>query len=85
MAFKKPDRLEVIHNAIVQSERDWGGDERGAVIFGIVCGWPSWLPEVVEKFGWSEEDLNRLTRLRTRFIQLYPIAETENTLIKGKG
>jgi hypothetical protein len=29
----------VIHNAIVQSERDWDEDEQSAVIFAIVCGW----------------------------------------------
>ncbi len=68
------DPLEMIHNAIIQSERDWDEDECSAIIFGIVCGWHGALPEVVEKFGSSEEDLSRLTRLRPRFTQLCSIA-----------
>jgi len=53
MAFKKPPKvLEVIHNEIVQSERDWEEDECSAVIFVIVCGWHDVLP--CREFGWSE-------------------------------
>jgi hypothetical protein len=37
--------LEVIRNAIIQSECDWDFDEFSAVIFDIVCGWHEVLPE----------------------------------------
>ena len=64
--------LEVIHNEIVQSERDWEEDECSAVIFGIVCGWHDVLS--CREFGWSEEDINCLTRLRIRFAQAFGAA-----------
>ena len=70
------DPMEVIHNAIVQSERDWDEDECSAVIFGIVCGWHEVLPEVAEKFAWSEEQIARLARLRARFSQLALVRKT---------
>ena len=63
------DPLEVIRNALIQSERAWDFDELSAVVFGIVCGWP----EVAQKFGWSEEQIDRLARLKARFVQLCPL------------
>jgi hypothetical protein len=67
------DPLEVIRDALIQSERDWDFDESSAVIFAIVCGWHEVLPQVARKFGWSEEQIDRLARLRTRFIALCPL------------
>jgi len=49
-------------------------DELNAAIFGIVCGWHEVLPAVAQKFGWSEEQIDRLTRLRARFVALCPLA-----------
>jgi hypothetical protein len=65
----------VIHNAIVQSERDWNEDEQSARHFrnclGVrarngtpVCGWREVLREVADKFAWSEEQIVRLARLK---------------------
>ena len=68
------DPLEVIRNAIIQSEREWDFDELSAAIFGIVCGWHEVLPAVAQKFGWSEEQIDRLTRLRARCVALCPLA-----------
>ena len=68
------DPLEVILNALIQSERDWDFDESSAVVFGIVCGWHEVLPDVARKSGWSEEQIDRLTRLRARFVALCPLA-----------
>ena len=49
-------------------------DELNAAIFGIVCGWHEVLPAVAQKFGWSEEQIDRLTRLRARCVALCPLA-----------
>jgi hypothetical protein len=68
------DPWEVIYNAIVQSDRDWSTDEPSAVIFGIVCGWHEVLPEVAEKFDWTEEKTYRLGRLRASFVAQCPAA-----------
>jgi hypothetical protein len=38
-----------------------------------ICGWHEVLPQVARKFGWSEEQIDRLARLRTRFIALCPL------------
>jgi hypothetical protein len=57
-----------------QSDRDWSTDEPSAVIFGIVCGWHEVLPEVAEKFDWTEEKTDRLGRLRARFVAQCPAA-----------
>ena len=68
------DPLQMIHETIVCDERDWAEDERSAVISAIVCGWREMLPQVADRFGWSEEHIARLSRLRAKFIKLCPVA-----------
>ena len=63
------EALKVIRDAIVQSELEWDQEEPSAGVFAIVCGWHEALPEVAEKFGWSEEQISRLSRLRANFVR----------------
>jgi hypothetical protein len=60
--------LEVIYNAIVQSDCDWSSDEPGAVVYAIVCGWHEMMPEIADKFHCSEDQILRLERLRAGFV-----------------
>jgi hypothetical protein len=40
-----------------------------AWIYGIVCGWDDdMLPELADKFGWSDEAVARLKRLRALWV-----------------
>ena len=41
---------------------------------GVCAAGTKWLPEVAEKFGWSEEQNARLSRPRAKFIKLCPAA-----------
>jgi hypothetical protein len=66
--------LNVIRDAIVQSELEWDPEEPSAIVFAIVCGWHEALPEVAEKFGWSEEQISRLSRLQANFVRFCPEA-----------
>jgi hypothetical protein len=59
------EALKVIRDAIVQSELEWDQEEQSAVVLAIVCGWHEALPEVAEKFGWSEDVLDSVS---TQFI-----------------
>jgi hypothetical protein len=43
----------------------------------VICGWHEALPEVTEKFNWSEEQIDRLSRLRSEFIKLCPAARDD--------
>lgn len=72
MSYEDP--VEVIYTAIVQSEREWVQEEPSAVIFAIACGWHEVLPEMAEKFGWSDEKIARLAHLRAQFVNLCPAA-----------
>jgi hypothetical protein len=62
------DPLEVIYNAIVQSDRDWSSDEPSAVVYAIACGWHEMVSEIAGKFHWSEDQILRLERLRAGFV-----------------
>jgi hypothetical protein len=75
MESLEEDPLEMNHNLIVQFERDWTEDGLSAVIFVIVCGWHEVLPEIAEKFAWSEKQLARLTWLGASCVQLWPTAD----------
>lgn len=50
------------------SARDWGGNKEDAWIWGIVVGWdgPS-LNELQFKFGWTDAEIKRLTKLHSEF------------------
>ena len=62
------DPLEVIYNAIVQSDRDWSSNEPSAVVYAIVRGWRETVSEIAEKLNWSEDQILRLERLRAGFV-----------------
>jgi hypothetical protein len=69
------DPLQVLYDAIVDDDgRDWGENEHTAIILAILCGWHEVMPEIAKKFGWSEEQIGRLSFLRARFLKLCPIA-----------
>jgi hypothetical protein len=40
----------------------------------VICGWHEVLPEVAV---WSEEQIDRLSRLRSEFIKLCPAARDD--------
>ena len=62
------DPLEVIYNAIVQSDRDWSSNEPSAVVYANVCGWHETVSEIAEKLNWSEDQILHLERLRAGFV-----------------
>jgi hypothetical protein len=51
-----------------------GADETHAILFGVICGWHEALPEVAEKFGWSEDDIetNPPTLSRRNLLRIKP-------------
>lgn len=66
------DPLQMIQDAVAGGDRDWSQDVRDAVIFAIVCGWHEAMPELSERFGWEDEQIVRLTVLRSKFVELCP-------------
>ena len=75
------DPFEALHSALAFSSRDWGAERDLAWIYGIVAGWDcdedhehDWLcsgdamAELAERFGWSEEQVERLRALHKRFM-----------------
>jgi hypothetical protein len=66
------DPLQMIQDAVAGGDRDWSQDVRDAVIFAIVCGWHAAMPELSERFGWEDEQIMRLTVLRSKFVELCP-------------
>jgi len=66
--------LRALANAIALSSQDWGEAADFAWIYGIVCGWDDEddpasdaYPQLQAEFGWSDEQVARLKRLRQRF------------------
>jgi hypothetical protein len=58
-------------NCMSFHSRDWGQDKRDAWMWGIICGWDERsMQECRSRFGWSDEDVARLRRLRQRFMGL---------------
>jgi hypothetical protein len=49
-----------------------------AILFGVICGWHEALPEIAEKFGWSEDDIENIARLHRRFGKLCPAAARDD-------
>lgn len=59
------DVIESLHRTVVFDSKDYSISKRDAWLYGIVCGWdgPS-MTSLAKKFGWSDEDVERLRSLR---------------------
>lgn len=59
------DALESAHATMVFDSRDWAAKKRDAWLYGLLVGWdgPA-MRELQAKFGWSDDDVRRLRRLR---------------------
>jgi hypothetical protein len=73
--------LDAIANCIAFGSKDWSLDKRDAWIYGIVLGWDNEdkdedesdedaMGELQSKFGWSDEDVERLRRLHVKYNEL---------------
>jgi hypothetical protein len=69
------DPFASIVTSIATHSRDYGNDPTDAWVYGIVCGWDDEpdddsrvMEELAEKHGWTEADVARLRRLRTKYI-----------------
>ena len=61
------DLLAILHGAMVRDlDQPRDADETHAILFGVICGWHEALPEVAEKFGWSEDDIENIARLQVQ-------------------
>lgn len=67
--------LESIEATIAFDVRDWSEDRRSAWIYGIVFGWEEAENELKEKFGWDEDDINRLYKYHTEWKRLKSVTE----------
>ena len=56
------EALFSLRTTMTTDSRDWSLYKRDAWIYGIVVGWGDALPEISKKFGWSDEDINRLKK-----------------------
>lgn len=53
-------------NTMAFSAQDWAQHHRDAWLWGILCGWDRGaLAECIEKFGWTDEAVERLRRYRS--------------------
>ncbi|WP_422759170.1 hypothetical protein [Paenarthrobacter sp. C1] len=69
------DPLGALHSAMVTSSMDWGASKDTAWIYGIAVGWdgPA-MAELAAKFGWSEQRVKKLRKLR-RYFRAAELAE----------
>lgn len=59
---------ESLYDTLVFSSRDWSQDPTDAWLYGIVAGWPAnVLHHLAGRFGWTDEDVARLSRLHKDF------------------
>ena len=66
------DPLGALHSALTLSSMDWSAAADTAWIYGIAVGWDGpGMAELATKFGWSDEKIARLRKLR----QYYRAAE----------
>lgn len=69
----KPEEnpLRSVATVIATSSKDWSLHPGDAWIWGIVNGWNrEALAEVSARHRWTAEDLDRLERLRAKWIEL---------------
>jgi hypothetical protein len=69
---KLKEVLQSVGSAIVFSPHDWGSHHRDAWIYGIMCGWDEeCFPELQEKFGWTDETIQRLKSYHNLVDEIY--------------
>lgn len=68
--------LSSIECTIAFDVRDWCADRRSAWIWAIVFGWDeeAW-DEMVEKFGWDDEDRKRMEKYHEQWETLKKVSE----------
>ncbi|MFC8182434.1 hypothetical protein ACFULT_26480 [Rhodococcus sp. NPDC057297] len=66
------------------SSKDWSTEKEAAWLYGIVSGWDSddpdddpAMPELQARFGWNDEAVARLRRLREQWVTLAAAAAAE--------
>jgi hypothetical protein len=64
------DPLKALHDTLAFSVDDWGSTRAMAWVWGIVCGWDEALPELADRFGWSDGAVAKLQFLHARFVEL---------------
>ncbi|QOT19602.1 hypothetical protein [Paenarthrobacter sp. YJN-5] len=69
------DPLGALHAAMSFSSMDWGASKDTAWIYGIAVGWdgPA-MKDLAAKFGWSEQQVKKLRKLR-RYFRAAELAE----------
>lgn len=63
--------LESIFMTVVFSSRDFDSGKDLAWICGVICGWGDAIDSLASKYGWDESDVERITRLHSRFTEMY--------------
>jgi len=64
--------LESLYINTVQTSKDMAQDRLDAWRYGIVAGWDDeGYPELMEKHGWTKEDVARNKRLHQKFIDCW--------------
>ena len=72
------DPFESIKTAIVTTPHDWSADHRLAWIYGIAVGWDdAALVEVAKQHDWSDAEIERLKRLRAKYLHAADIVARE--------
>ena len=62
--------FESIRATMSFSSRDWSANHRDAWLWGIVFGWDGdAMPEMVDKHGWNDHTVQRLKKLRQRYVE----------------
>jgi hypothetical protein len=62
------DFKESLNSCLVHHVRDWAANKRDAWIWGIIVGWDDEsMPDFKRDFGWDDEAIARLGRLRKQF------------------
>ena len=65
------DPKESLGLTLAGAPRDWSVNKRDAWIWGIVCGWDAGaMVDVQARHRWSDETVERLKRLHSRFVAL---------------
>jgi hypothetical protein len=62
--------LSSIATVMATSPRDWSLCSEDAWLYGIALGWDEALPEVTKKHKWRPITVDRLQRLRARWVEL---------------
>jgi hypothetical protein len=68
------EALTNAHGTMALSSQDWGAASDFAWLYGIIVGWSDGegdaLPDLAERFGWSDEAVDRLRRMRAAVAEV---------------